>query len=196
MMYKGSVRTNWVTGLALALVVVLAGRQPTQAQTFAALYNFTGGADGGYPIVGVIRDAEGNLYGTTVYSGDLSCVNENGGDEPGCGVVFKLDTTGNETVLHTFIGTDGALPEAPVIRDAKGNLYGDTCRGGANGWGTVFKVDTGGNETVLHNFNRGNGDGWGTSGPLLLDKGNLYGTTYNGGANGYGNGIRVEQEWH
>jgi uncharacterized repeat protein (TIGR03803 family) len=135
--------------------------------------------------VGVIRDKQGNLYGTTVYSGDLSCYG-NGGSQPGCGVVFKLDTTGNETVLHTFIGTDGALPEAPVIRDAKGNLYGDTCRGGAYGWGTVFKVDTSGNETVLHSFNNGNGDGWGNSGSLLLDKGNLYGTTYNGGANGYG----------
>jgi uncharacterized repeat protein (TIGR03803 family) len=184
MMHKGSVRPNWVTGLAFALVI-LAGRQSTQAQTFTALYNFTGGSDGGYPEAGVIRDKQGNLYGTTVYSGDLSCVNDNGGNQPGCGVVFRLDTIGNETVLHTFIGADGALPEAPVIRDAKGNLYGDTCRGGTYGWGTVFKVDTSGNETVLHSFNT-IGDGWGNTGGLLLDKGNLYGYTYNGGAYGYG----------
>src|SRR5208282_3849903 len=78
------------------------------------LYTFTGGADGGYPLAGVIRDSAGNLYGTT-----------NGGGASGAGVVFKVDTSGNETVLYTFTGgSDGGSPWGGVIRDSKGNLYG------------------------------------------------------------------------
>jgi uncharacterized repeat protein (TIGR03803 family) len=138
--------------------------------TETVLYSFTGLGDGGTPIGGLDRDSAGNLYSTTV-SGGAS----------GDGVVFKLDTTGAETVLHSFTGADGANPDAGVIRDAAGNLYGTTVSGGASGYGTVFKLDTGGTETVLYSF-KGGADGSGPEAGLIRDPaGNLYGTTYGGG---------------
>ena len=86
----------------------------------------------------MIRDAAGNLYGTTLQGGDV--VNCNSPD--GCGVVFRLDTSGKETVLHTFTGADGEFPDAGVIRDTAGNLYGTTADGGGpnGGYGVVFKL--------------------------------------------------------
>jgi uncharacterized repeat protein (TIGR03803 family) len=143
------------------------------------LHNFTGGSDGGYPYAGLLRDAAGNLYGTTATGGSGSCFERNG-----CRVVFKLDTTGMETVLHTFReGCDGAEPFAGLIRDSIGNLYGTTWNGGNCGrsnLGVVFKVDTTGKETVLHSF----GVAAGTQASALLRDaaGNLYGTTAEGGS--------------
>jgi uncharacterized repeat protein (TIGR03803 family) len=145
------------------------------------LYSFTGGADGAIPLAGLIRDAAGNLYGTTEYGGDLAC-NSSG---VGCGTVFKVDTTGKETVLYSFTpGADGAAkPFAGVIRDAAGNLYGTTAYGGPSSSGTVFKVDTNGKETVLYTFTGGRGgtDGYLPGGVIGDAAGNLYGTTYLGG---------------
>jgi uncharacterized repeat protein (TIGR03803 family) len=114
---------------------------PAGKQT--VLYNFTGGADGGWPIAGVIRDAAGNLYGTT-YSGGTQANNCDGY----CGVVFKLDPAGNETVLYAFTeAADGGNPTAPLMQDAAGDLYGTTTFGGTLtgtcgglGCGTVFKL--------------------------------------------------------
>jgi len=126
----------------------------------------------------VIEDPKGNLYGTTPYGGDLSC-----GTGFGCGVVFKLSSTGKETVLHTFKGgTDGAAPYAGVIRDDDGNLYGTTGQGGTSENGTVFEVSETGKETVLHRFKAG-ADGLAPSGANLFRdaKGNLYGSTSVGG---------------
>jgi len=87
-----------------------------------------------------------------------------------------------EKVLHSFTGTpDGSLPYAGLVLDAKGNIHGTTSQGGKNGFGTVFKVTPSGKETVLYSF-EGQPDGaypWGT---LILDaKGNMYGTTSQGG---------------
>ena len=138
------------------------------------LYSFTGGTDGASPFAGLVKDASGNLYGTTAF----------GGLHPGSqgfGVVFKLDPAGNETVLHTFNYADGANPYDPVILDAAGNLYGTTFSGGYYGDGTVFKLDTAGNETVLHSFS-GHTDGANPYSGLIGDSaGNLYGTTEYGG---------------
>ena len=87
------------------------------------LHSFTGGADGAESFAGVIRDAEGNLYGTTYFGGSVSgslCAGVGG-----CGVAFKLDPAGRETVLHTFSGgADGANPNAGLVQDLEGNLYG------------------------------------------------------------------------
>jgi len=138
--------------------------------------------DGTILLGGLIRDRAGNLYGTTRYGG-----------ESDYGTIFKLDTSGNETVLYSFAGspTDGAYPSASLIRDKAGNLYGTTTYGGSGtcqslppfGCGTVFKFDTSGNETVLHNFTGSPGDGAFPSAALIADRaGNLYGTTANGGA--------------
>ena len=110
------------------------------------MYTFTGGTDGGYPGASLIRDPAGNLYGTASSGGDLSAC---GGF--GCGVVFKVDASGNETVLYTFTGgTDGGSPLAGVTADSKGNLYGTTYSGGnlsvcnGSGCGVVYKLDKSG----------------------------------------------------
>src|ERR1039458_2139898 len=139
------------------------------------LYSFTGGADGGYPNAGVIRDSAGNLYGTTTYGGS-------GEGSAGSGVVYKLDTAGQETVLYTFTGgADGSQPAAGVIRDAAGNLYGTTPYGGTGGAGVVYKLDTSGHETVLYSFT-GGGDGGNPGGRVICDSArNFFGTTWVGG---------------
>jgi uncharacterized repeat protein (TIGR03803 family) len=138
------------------------------------LYTFTGEADGGNPLAGVIRDSEGNLYGTT-----------GGGGASNVGVVYKLDPTGQETVLYDFLGgAGGGQPGTGVVRDSAGNFYG-TAGGGATGdWGVVYKLDTAGNQTVLHTFTAG-ADGSYPNGLTLDSAGNLYGTTENGAA-GFG----------
>jgi uncharacterized repeat protein (TIGR03803 family) len=142
------------------------------------LHSFTGkGGDGAYPVAGLVRDAAGNLYGTTI-GGGASC---------NCGTVFKLDTTGKETVLHHFTGSNGADPYAGLVRDSVGNLYGTTFYGGASGYGVVFKLDPTGKETVLHSFTGGTTDGTEPRAGLVRDAaGNLYGTTQDGGASNRG----------
>ena len=72
----------------------------------------------------------------------------------GCGTVFKLNTSGHETVLHnfTYSNGEGVNPFAALIMDKEGNLFGTTYYGGASGQGTVFKLDTSGNLTLLHSF--------------------------------------------
>jgi uncharacterized repeat protein (TIGR03803 family) len=108
------------------------------------LYAFSGGADGAWPFGGLVRDAAGNLYGTASIGGDLSCPAVQ--NQMGCGTIFKVDPSGNFTVLHTFMGSDGASPEADLHLDAAGNLYGTTYGGGdlscssGAGCGTVFKL--------------------------------------------------------
>lgn len=144
------------------------------------LYSFTGtNGDGKYPQGGLVRDTSGNLYGTT-YGGGTSGAACSG---YGCGTVFMLDSSGHETVLYSFSGgVDGATPEAGVVRDSKGNLYGTTKLGGVYDWGTVFMVDTSGTETVLHSFDGATGDGGDVVGGLILDSaGMLFGTTQGGG---------------
>jgi uncharacterized repeat protein (TIGR03803 family) len=148
--------------------------------TETVLHNFTGGLDGEGPHGSVVLDAAGNLYGTTQLGGDLSCY------AFGCGVVFKLDRAGSETVLYSFHGgADGAGPVGNLLLDKSGNLYGVTASGGSAGKGTVFRIDMAGNETILHNFTGPDGDVPETT--LVQDSnGNLYGTTELGGPNLYG----------
>ena len=97
--------------------------------TETVLHSFQGNPDGGSPVAGLIRDAAGNLYGTTLYGGAV-----------GKGTVFKLDTTGTETVLHSFTGAAGEWPTAGLIRDTAGNIYGTTPYGGRGFAGEVFKL--------------------------------------------------------
>jgi len=152
----------------------------TQAGTEKVLYSFTGGSDGGYPVGGLLRDGAGNLYGTTDSGGDTT---EWGS---GCGVVFKLARDGTETVLHVFEdnGSDGASPEAPLIMDANGNLYGTTEAGGTHGYGTVFEISSSGTEMILYSFANGSDGGQPLSGLMMDTSGNLYGVTFGGGQSG------------
>jgi uncharacterized repeat protein (TIGR03803 family) len=176
-------------GAALAFAILLMSAVSTapsaQAQNEVVLYSFTG-ASGSNVVAGLIRDANGNLYGTADNGGDGGC---------NCGTVFKLDTMGNETVLYSFTDTngDGANPIAGLVMDANGNLYGTTTNGGANELGIVFKVDTSGHETVLYTFGMTAQDGANPRSSLIMDgNGNLYGTTYNGGANGLGTVFKLD----
>jgi uncharacterized repeat protein (TIGR03803 family) len=168
------------TALALAITLVLArdAVQAAHAQTITVLYKFKDDAHGGFPLSGVVMDAKGNLYGTAIAGGNNSC-------DEGCGVVFKLDPAGKESVLHSFAGSDGEAPDANLLRDGAGNLYGVTEDGGSGGCGvgcgTVFKVDKLGKTTVLYEFT-GGADGGTPSGSLIEGAdGNLYGTTAGGG---------------
>jgi uncharacterized repeat protein (TIGR03803 family) len=160
------------------------------------LIDFFHTQDGANPRAGLISDAAGNLYGTTEAGGHC------------CGVAFELSPLSGggwkETVLHSFGGADGDSPQAGLILDSSGNLYGTTELGGnldcANsGCGVVFKLSpssAGWKETVLHTFS-GHADGSYPLSPLLLDSsGNLYGTTADGGdvhvCSGGGCGVAFE----
>jgi len=147
---------------------------------FKSLHSFNG-ADGRYPIAGVVQDSNGILYGVTVLGGNLAECSGNG-----CGTVFKLDPSGTLTVMRSFTAVDGANPFASLIQDSNGILYGTTVWGGnlaecsGNGCGTVFQLDPSGTLTVLHSFSRF--DGVNPSAGLIRDTaGNLYGTTLYGG---------------
>ena len=136
-----------------------------------------GATDGRQPFGGLVGDFASSLYGTTEFGG----ASDNG-------VVFKLDPTGKETVLHSFAGppADGSTPYSGLTRDFAGDLYGTTQIGGASYQGVVFKLDATGKETVLHNF-RSLPDGtWPRSSLTLDPSGNLYGTTQSGGTPNFG----------
>jgi uncharacterized repeat protein (TIGR03803 family) len=182
--------------LALPIVFVLAAvlTQSAQAQTFKVIHDFSGEADGAQP-GGLMIDASGNMYGTTL-----------GGGTGGCGTVFRLKYSGSGwvlTPLYRFAGgSDGANPWGSVAIAADGSLYGTTRAGGqgncsGGGCGTIFHLIPPNvafksgrnpwNETVLYRFTGGN-DGAYPQGDLTLDhSGNIYGTATNGGrGDGYG----------
>jgi uncharacterized repeat protein (TIGR03803 family) len=85
--------------------------QSARAQTYNVLHSFSGVPDTATPYAGLILDSAGNLYGTTYSGGKL-----------GRGAVFKLDKSGNESVLYSFSGPDGAQPYGGLARDSAGNL--------------------------------------------------------------------------
>jgi uncharacterized repeat protein (TIGR03803 family) len=146
------------------------------------LHSFKGGADGQNPQGILIVDKAGNLYGTTTAGG-----------AHGAGTVFKVTGTGHEAVLYSFTGApDGASPEAGLVRDAAGNLYGATTAGGAYGNGTVFELSppkqkgVAWTEQVLYSFGAGADGTVPVAGVTFDAAGNLYGTASAGGAYGFG----------
>ena len=164
--------------LTAVLCLIGSGHSQSNPGTYEVLHAFNL-TDGAFPEAGLLRDTAGNLYGTAGAGGDSAATCT----FPYCGVVFKIDPSGNETILHSFGGNvDGAIPLAGLIEDAAGNLYGTTRSGGPLGAGTVFKIDPAGNFTILHAFG-GSPDGGSPWSGLVLDSdGNLYGTTRGGGA--------------
>jgi uncharacterized repeat protein (TIGR03803 family) len=143
------------------------------------LYNFTDGTDGAGPQGTMVRDVAGNLYGATQRGGDLSVQNCVSGLWKGCGVLFKLNPSGDETPLYAFTdGRDQSDPNGGLLRDAAGNLYGTTCC-----YGTLFKLSVDGKEHVLHTFEAPTGiDPF--AGVIMDKAGNLYGTAWQGGNSG------------
>jgi uncharacterized repeat protein (TIGR03803 family) len=148
---------------------------------FSVLHAFTGGADGGEPLGRLTRDANGNIHGVTASGGDTVC---------NCGVVFRLDNSRHETVLHKFFGHGGgALPGVGLL-DVGGVLYGTAGAGGdltcnfGSGCGVFYKVEKTGQYVVLHRFaGSATGDGdTSVLGALTLGgDGSIYGATWYGG---------------
>lgn len=135
-------------------------------------------SDGANPYAPLIQAADGDFYGTTSVGGPSSNCYPYGG----CGTIFKIDASGNFTLLHLFSGPDGALSHSGLIQARDGNFYGVTS-GNATFPGTVFKMDPSGKVTVLHSFTCLDGDGCAPYGSLLqASDGSLYGTTSAGGA--------------
>lgn len=152
------------------------------------LYSFAGGtADGCYPYGGLLRDAAGNLYGTTEVCG-----------ASGVGTVFKLSKTGKETILHSFAGgsSDGEFPSfTSLLMDTGGNLYGVAEQGGTSNLGVVYKLSKAGKITILHSFAGGTSDGCDVFGTPAMDaSGNLYGTANSCGSSQVGIVWKVSQK--
>lgn len=130
----------------------------------------------GTPYGKLIEDPEGNYYGTTYYGGSN-----------GAGTVFKIDSSGNFSVLHEFDGAGGgANPYAGLLLARDGYFYGTTYAGGGSNAGIVFKINSSKNFIVLHEFD---GDGGGANPYASLIQGSdgyFYGTTMTGGISGFG----------
>jgi hypothetical protein len=169
----------------------------------SVLHAFTGGNDGQSPYGGLVRDTHGNLYGATAEGGGYygSC------GRLGCGTVYELippRTRGaewKEEILYRFKGgSDGGNPEAAMIFDSLGNLYGTTSIGGDYGWGTVFTLEHGSHgkwtEHVIHSFNEKT-DGAEPFGSVIFDgQGNLYCTTYAGASSTRGSVVELTPHSH
>jgi uncharacterized repeat protein (TIGR03803 family) len=164
--------------LLLASAIMTTAQAPLTYQE-TILHSFANTPDGEYPGAGLLMGDKGVFYGTT----------EGGGTLQG-GTVFLLDKSRKEAVLYNFPSIPGEpnpMPMGDLVMDAQANLYGSTWEGGSAFAGTVFKVTPDGQETDLHVFTGQGGDGYLSKAGVVIDKkGNLYGTTIEGGA--YGNG--------
>jgi hypothetical protein len=178
--------------LALIAVGTMYPRYAVAQET--VLYSFNG-ASGNEPSGGVTLDKQGNVYGSTRVGGNLSLCTGSGG----CGAVFKIvrDSGGtwSDRTLYRFAGgaQDGALPNGPVVLDARGHIFGTTTYGGTgtcnqsqlSGCGTVFELQRSSTgvwtEKIVYNF-QGGIDGAYPSGLIVNAAGNLYGTTSLGGS--------------
>jgi uncharacterized repeat protein (TIGR03803 family) len=179
------IRSVFLANFVLTLYAIPFAALPAQSQEVPVqnlpgekvLYSFAGQPDGSSPVAPLVRDSSGNLYGTTYYGGTANF-----------GTIFKVSTTGQETVLYNFPGgADGERPSAGLVRDPAGNLYGTTDYGGstacASGCGVVYELSATGTYSVLHTFTGYPADGALPRGLIRNSQGNLYGTTYEGGDN-------------
>jgi uncharacterized repeat protein (TIGR03803 family) len=197
---KFSIASSLVAAVLLLVLSTIGGGTRAAAQEESVVTNFNSdGAGGAAPYGGLIFDKDGNLYGTTANGGNGPCATSN---TTGCGTVFKLSPKAGggwtKTVIHVFDGGDGSFPNAGLILDGAGNLYGTTVYGGTGvcnavaptGCGVVFELARtakgGWAEKILRDFGNGE-DGPYPAGGLVLDgAGNLYGmTTGNRGACGH-----------
>ena len=171
---------------AFVLSVFLFCGATSKAATTEVIYSFAGGGDGEYTDTDVAIDVAGNLYGTSVLGGEFDG-----------GTVWQLSPVGGgwvHTVLYSFTGgADGGEPYKGVTLDAAGNLYGTAVTGGSGscegGCGVAYKLTKSGatwTQSVIHAFTGGD-DGSGPGARVAVDnRGNVYGMTPTGGANGLG----------
>jgi uncharacterized repeat protein (TIGR03803 family) len=167
------------------------------AQSFCGpvtLINFNG-INGQYPAAGVTFDSQGNMYGTTAQGGpSFNPIGNNGILNDGLGTIWKFSPAAGLATLFSFSGAttpsnNGYRPLTPLVVDAQGNLYGTTYFGGNDffpdnnhlGFGTVFKLSAAGAFTMLHEFS--GPEGANPVGLLMDPQANLWGTTWQGGAN-------------
>jgi len=178
---------------AVAIVVIAASTSAHAGTNYKVIHNFTGSAaSGSFPVGNLVADAAGNFYGVTSQSTDTSgyCYHT------GCGAIFKLSPTPAggwaATNLHTFTGgLDGDSPQAGLVLDAAGNLFGSTSVGGVDSLGDVFELSPtssgGWKYSIIYTYNPPGTGGEGPEGTMVVDSaGNLYGSTVGGGAEGYG----------
>jgi uncharacterized repeat protein (TIGR03803 family) len=126
----------------LAWALAATGVAYAQTATEKVILSFGNFPHGANPYAPVIRDADGNFYGTTYQGGQANA-----------GVVYKLSASGQQTVLYSFTGgADGLNPYSGVIRSSTGNLYGTTYQGGTANSGVVYRVSPSGQENVLYSF--------------------------------------------
>jgi uncharacterized repeat protein (TIGR03803 family) len=169
--------------LAIVAAIITIGCITVSAQALTTLHSFNGG-DGRSPEATLVQGSDGNFYGTTALGGAHAK-----------GTVFKIDTTGSLTTLHSFSGSpgDGAVPVAGLVQGSDGNFYGTTASGGAFFQGTVFRMTPSGAITVLHSFNSFSSEGAvPVAGLVQASDGNFYGTTALGGQHFQGTVFRID----
>jgi uncharacterized repeat protein (TIGR03803 family) len=157
----------------------------TPSGAITVLHSFNGFlTEGGVPIAGLAQGSDGNFYGTTALGGAHFK-----------GTIFKVDSAGSLTTLHSFSGppNEGALPFAALVQGSGGSFYGTTALGGAHFKGTVFQVDAAGSLTTLHSFSGSPSEGANPVAALVQGSdGNFYGTTALGGVHFKGTVFKVD----
>ena len=173
---------KWNLLPAIAAAAIILGPVTVNAQVLSVLHSFNG-SDGQFAESALVQGSDGNFYGTTALGGANNK-----------GTVFKIDSTGNLTTLHSFSGfpNDGANPIAGLTQGSDGNFYGTTTLGGLFYQGTLFRITPAGAVTILHSFSGLLGDGSVPMGGVVqAADGNLYGTTALGGAHSMGTVFRT-----
>jgi uncharacterized repeat protein (TIGR03803 family) len=172
------------------MVTLIALSLPSAARardSFSVVYGFQGNPDGDEP-TSVFRDAEGNIFGTTVF----------GGNDIEGGTVYAIDAKGKENILYRFCSlancADGSAPNG-VVEDGKGNLYGSTSTGGSANVGTIFKLSPKGHLSVLWAFQNGADGAYPAGSPIIDSQQKLYGVA-GGGETGDGVVFKVSSSGH
>ena len=172
-------------GKCFLIVMLLATRVISTAQTFTTLVNLDGSngiATNSLVASSLVQATNGSLYGTT-----------NSGGMYNFGTIFKITPAGTLTTIYNFNLADGAGPVAGLVQATNGYLYGTTIIGGINGadgHGTIFRITPAGALTTMHRFRSSDGAGP-TAGLVQATDGSLYGTTPAGGSNNYGTIFKI-----